>query len=97
MSRPPVNRNDERQPKLAAMIGTINGATTAPMLEPLLKIPVAKARSPLGNQSATVLRAAGKLADSPRPRPKRAAANCKGVLASAWHMDAALQTATARA
>src|SRR6266700_252624 len=96
-SNPPVNRNEERQPKCAATIGTINGATTAPIFEPLLKMPVAKARSSFGNQSATVLMAAGKFDDSPSPRANRAAANCKGVLASECNIDAALHTATASA
>ena len=38
-----------------------------PILAPELKIPVASARSRLGNHSATVLMQAGKLAASPRP------------------------------
>jgi hypothetical protein len=44
----------------------------APTFEPALKMPVASARSFFGNHSATVLIAAGKLPDSPRPRRKRA-------------------------
>ena len=40
----------------------------APMFAPELKRPVARARSLLGNHSATVLMQAGKLAASPRPR-----------------------------
>ncbi len=44
------------------------------MLVPELKMPVAKARSLLGNHSATVLMEAGKLPASPRPRKKRARA-----------------------
>ncbi len=56
------------QPQVeSAMIGTTAGARMAPTLEPALKMPVAKARSFLGNHSATVLMAAGKLPDSPMP------------------------------
>ena len=57
------------------MIGTTIGVMIAPMFVPALKRPVANARSERGNHSATVLMAAGKLPDSPRPRAKRAAMN----------------------
>ena len=57
------------------MNGTTIGVTIAPMLVPALNSPVAKARSARGNHSATVLMAAGKLPDSPRPSAKRAAMN----------------------
>ena len=50
--------------------GTTSGATTAPMLVPELKMPVASARSRFGNHSATVLIAAGKLPASPMPERK---------------------------
>ena len=43
----------------------------APKLEPLLKMPVARARSRLGNHSATVLMEAGKLPASPMPKALR--------------------------
>ena len=43
----------------------------APQLEPLLKMPVARARSRLGNHSATVLMEAGKLPASPMPKALR--------------------------
>ena len=56
------------QPYKARMVGTKMGAKTAPILAPELKIPVAKALSFFGNHSATVLMAAGKLPDSPKPR-----------------------------
>ena len=45
--------------------GTNSAATMAPKFEPLLKMPVARARSRLGNHSATVLMEAGKLPASP--------------------------------
>ena len=54
---------------------TMKGAKIAPMLVEASKTPVAKARSFFGNHSATVLIAAGKLPDSPIPRPKRAIIN----------------------
>ncbi len=41
----PVARNDERQPKCAATNGTSSGAISAPNFDPLLKMPVARARS----------------------------------------------------
>ncbi len=53
--------------------GTTSGVMTAPTLVPELKMPVASARSRLGNHSATLLIAAGKLPPSPRPSAKRAA------------------------
>ena len=57
----------DRQP------GTSNGAATAPTLLPALKMPVASARSFLGNHSLTVLIAAGKFPPSANPSAKRAA------------------------
>src|SRR6478735_9611754 len=53
------------------MKGTVNGATIAPMLEPELKIPVARALSFFGNHSATVLMDAGKFPASPKPSTNR--------------------------
>ena len=63
--------------------GTMMGATIAPMLAPELKIPVASARSLLGNHSATVLIAAGKFPASPAPKAARAAPNPNEVFAKA--------------
>jgi hypothetical protein len=53
--------------------GTMAGATMAPTLVPALKMLVAKARSFLGNQSATALIDEGKLPPSPSPSATRAA------------------------
>ena len=62
------------------------GARMAPTFAPELKMPVASERSLWGNHSAVVLRAAGKLPDSPRPREKRAMPNCEhGVGQSVAH------------
>src|SRR4051812_49346882 len=79
----PVIMNADCQPQLRARYGTTAGARIAPTLEPALKIPVAVARSFLGNHSAVVLIAAGKLPDSPMPSMNRAAMKPKVVRASA--------------
>ncbi len=51
--------------------GTNRAAIIAPKLVPLLKMPVARARSRFGNHSATVLIEAGKLPPSPMPNALR--------------------------
>ena len=56
-----------------------------------MNIPVAKARSFLGNHSATVLIAAGKFPASKRPNAKRAMPNPKALLANACPIAAKLQ------
>src|SRR5882672_8698964 len=71
--KPPSRKKAGRQPQRTAIQGTINGVAMAPRLLPALKIPVASARSFLGNHSATAFRLAGKTADSPKPKAKRAA------------------------
>ena len=89
--------NAHCQLQVSAMNGTMAGATTAPTLVPALKMPVANARSFLGNHSATVLMEAGKLAASPRPRAKRAIPKPRAERAAAWNMAATLQRVIARA
>ncbi len=64
----PVIMNAHCQPHCEAINGTVSGARIAPTLAPELKIPVADARSFLGNHSATVLIAAGKLPASLTPK-----------------------------
>ncbi len=64
--------NASRHPQVSAIHGTVSGVTIAPTLLPALKIPVAKARSFLGNHSAVALIAPGKLPDSPSPSAARA-------------------------
>jgi hypothetical protein len=71
----PVARNAHCHPNRIVMIGTTIGVMSAPMFVPALKSPVANARSDRGNHSATVLIAAGKLPDSPKPSANRAAMN----------------------
>src|SRR5271170_1657341 len=72
------------QPQATAMAGTTKGAIMAPTLEPQLKRPVARARSFLGNHSATVAMAAGKLAASERPRKIRQMQKAKTVVRMVW-------------
>src|SRR6059036_2197996 len=78
---PPVAMKAARQPQVNVIHGTTSGVTSAPMFVPELKIPVASARSFLGNHSATVLIAAGKLPDSPIPSAALAIPNWNGVRA----------------
>src|ERR1700740_2056110 len=95
MSQPkpsaPVSRKADRQPQCRAIHGTTSGVTMAPAFVPALKIPVASARSFLGNHSATLLMLAGKTPASPKPRAKRAAAKLANEPAAACAMDARLQ------
>ena len=65
--------NAQYQPYASVIHGTMSGATTAPMLVPELKMPVANARSRFGNHSATILIDAGKFPASPMPSANRAA------------------------
>ena len=60
------------QPNWIVIHGTTSGVTSAPTFVPELKMPVASARSRLGNHSATVLIEAGKLPASPKPSATRA-------------------------
>src|SRR5258708_39488266 len=91
----PVKRKVERQPQRAAIHGAMSGVTMAPMLVPALKMPVAKARSFLGNHSATDLMLAGKTPASPKPSAKRAAAKLAKAAAAARGAGAGLQKGTA--
>ena len=67
--------NDQYHPHRSVIVGTTIGVRTAPTLVPELKIPVASARSFLGNHSAVTLIAAGKLPASPNPSRSRAKIN----------------------
>src|SRR5437867_12234837 len=91
----PVTTNAQRQPQFSAINGTMSGVRIAPVFVPALKMPVARARSSLGNHSPTLLIAPGKLADSPRPSSARAAENAAVVRAKAWPIAARLHTTTA--
>src|SRR5258708_38661700 len=93
----PDSRKAERQPQCSAIHGTTRGVTMAPALVPALKIPGARARSFLGNHSATHLMLAGKTPASPNPNARRAVANVANETAAAWAMDAKLQKGMANA
>src|SRR5258706_10715426 len=87
----PVKIKAHCQPQLIAIQGTVSGATMAPTFDPALKIPVANARSFLGNHSAVVLIAAGKFPDSPIPSAARATPKPRAERASACPIAAMLQ------
>src|SRR5260370_18482347 len=91
----PVKRKVERQPQREAIHGAMSGVTMAPMLVPALKMPVAKARSFLGNHSATDLMLAGKNPASPKPRAKRGAGKLTKEPAAAGALAASLQNVMA--
>ena len=55
----------QRQPSVTAMIGTTSGVRIAPTLDPALKMPMARARSFLGNHSLVAAIAAGNVPASP--------------------------------
>ena len=55
----PVKINAHCHPNFSAINGTVSGAMIAPIFDPELKIPVARALSFLGNHSAVALIAAG--------------------------------------
>src|SRR3954463_3703579 len=93
----PVSTNAQRQPSVSAIHGTVSGAMTAPMFVPELKMPVANARSRLGNHSAVVLIAAGKLPDSPSGSENRGARNGGAPPATPADIAATLQRLTAMA
>src|SRR5450759_426995 len=94
--REPVMINAHRHPSVRVIPVTITGAVIAPIVDPELKSPVAKALSFLGNHSATLFTAAGKLADSPNPRAKRAVAKQPTPLAAACAMPEILHTTIAQ-
>src|SRR5258705_4502038 len=87
----PVAMKAARQPQVRVIQGTVRGVISAPVFVPELKLPVASARSFLGNHSATVLIDAGKLPASPRPRKNRATPKPKTERAKAWPIAATLQ------
>ena len=70
------------------------GATTAPSVEPLLKIAIANARSRTGNHSATAFAAPGQLPASPMPSRKRNAESCTTERAAACSVEATVQMPT---
>src|ERR1700730_18784122 len=81
------------QPQVRAIQGITIGAMMGPKFEPELNKLVAKVRSLLGNQSATVLIDDGKLPASLIPREMRATKNPLTLDTNACPMAARLQPA----
>src|SRR5580658_1095269 len=94
---PPNRKKAARQPQCTAIQGTIRGVAMAPRLLPALKMPVASARSLLGNHSAMAFKLAGNTPDSQKPSAKRAARNPVNELAKPVVSEAKLQAAMASA
>ena len=67
---------------------TMNGASAAPIDDPLSKSATAQPLSRRGNHSATAFVAPGQLADSPRPSRKRNPARLRNPVASDERMAA---------
>src|SRR5260221_12145059 len=86
----PVKRKVERQPQSEAIHGARSGVTMAPTLVPALKMPVARARSFLGNHSATLLMLAGKTPALPKTCGKRAGGKMKKEAPTAVGMGGSL-------
>src|SRR5437763_4166199 len=85
----PTSTNAQRQPRRNSRNATTGGARMAPIEEPLLKMPEAKARSLSGNHSATTLTAPGQFPASPMPSKKRQAARLTGPFENAWSTELA--------
>ena len=93
----PVAMKAMRQPNMAAIHGTASGVMIAPTLEPALKMPMASARSRLGNHSLVAASAAGKVPASPSAISRRAPISPRVVVKAAWSMCPAAQIVTASA
>src|SRR5205085_11732134 len=88
----PVAINVVRQP-YARLSQTISGgATIDPIAAPLLKIAMPKARSRIGNHSATVFAAPGQFPASPNPNTNRNALRLARPRANAWAIAATDQS-----
>src|SRR5207247_10097581 len=96
-ARETVTMKAHVQPHFGAIQGTRRGVSIAPVFVPALKMPVARARSLLGNHSATALMAPGKFADSATPSRARAPENRAVVRANACAVAARLHATTAAA
>ena len=77
----PVARNPARQPQRSAMIETIGAAAIEPSAVPELKMPMARARSRMGNHSLTARIPPVKLPGSNTPSTNRETENWPAVLA----------------
>src|SRR5882724_2126661 len=72
---PPANTKIQRQVEYKRIVAMRGGATTAPTAVPELTMPIAVARSFVGNHSATARVAAGKPPPSPMPSRNRLVAS----------------------
>src|SRR5688572_20047779 len=90
----PVHMNACLHPYKPNIQGTTTGAITAPIFVPELNIPVASARSFLGNHSATALIAVGKFPASLIPRNALTAPNPNVDFTAACSIAAMLQKTT---
>src|SRR5581483_11653086 len=80
----PESTKIQRQVAKLRMTAIRGGAMTAPTDVPALIIPIAVARSLVGNHSATARVAAGKPPPSPIPSRNLLTASIPKVIASAW-------------
>jgi hypothetical protein len=94
---PPVITNAQRHPQWTVIHGTTSGVSMAPTLVPAFKIPMASARSFLGNQSATALILAGNKPASQNPKADRATRKLPKELPMACPIEARLQNTIASA
>src|SRR5687768_7981678 len=93
----PVKINAHCQPHFSAMKGTVSGAMIAPILDPELKIPVAKALSFFGNHSAVALIAAGKFPAFVTPNAPLATKKPRVLVTAPCATAAILQSVVAKA
>src|SRR5215475_6563954 len=87
----PVRTKIHRQVAWERTMAISGGAITAPPAVPALMIPIAVARSLVGNHSATTRVAAGKPPPSPVPSRNRLIARARKLAANAWLADASDQ------
>src|SRR5688500_11107659 len=91
----PLTKKVHSQPPVAASGGSESDARIAPAPTPLMKIPVANARSEGPNHSDTALAAAGKFAASVNARKNRATPKPNADRASACAISTSDHVTTA--
>ena len=84
--------NVGRQPQVVASQAMKGGDRAPPTAAPVLKMPMASARSRTGNHSAIAFAAPGQLPASPNPSTKRQEAKLATERAAAWAAAAMDQT-----
>src|SRR4051794_26148786 len=83
----PTRTKAQRQPNRSRRKATIGGARIAPIEEPLLKIPDARARSFSGNHSATTFTPPVQFPASPIPSRNRKKPRLTGPVEKAWSTE----------